>query len=123
MRSFGKQVLNIFYKAAYCYRCEDFFRYLSAIRNQKFEAFRKLTNEIPVNAWARCFSPVRRYGFMTSNFCESLNNKLLWARMLPVCSLLECVRTTIEKLFAVRRASAEGSNHPLTQWTQLWLDP
>ncbi|CAA0843139.1 Unknown protein, partial [Striga hermonthica] len=85
--------------------------------------FKKLTNEILVNAWARCFTPVRRYGFMTSNSCESLNNKLRRVRMLPVCSLLEYVRATIEKWFIVRRASAEGRNHPLTQWTQLRLDP
>ncbi|CAA0824262.1 Unknown protein, partial [Striga hermonthica] len=122
MRSFGKSVLDIFYKAACCYRRENFYRYLSSLQSLKPEAFKKLTNEIPVNAWARCSTPVQRYGFMTSNSCESLNNKLRWAWMLPVCSLLECVRATIEKWFAVRCASAEGRNHPLTQWTQLWLD-
>ncbi|CAA0812678.1 Unknown protein, partial [Striga hermonthica] len=86
MRPFGKSVLDIFYKAAYYYRRENFYRYLSSIQSLKPEAFKKLTSEIPVNTWARCFTPVRHYGFMTSNSCESLNNKLRWARMLPVCS-------------------------------------
>ncbi|GER34796.1 Spc97 / Spc98 family of spindle pole body (SBP)component [Striga asiatica] len=101
-KSFPSQlalVLDIFYKVAYCYRREDFFRYLSAIQSQKLEAFRKLTNEIPFEQQTPMGQDVTR---------------LL---------VVGCVRATIEKWFAVRRASAEGRNHPLTQWTQLRLDP
>ena len=51
---------------------------------------------------------------MTSNAAESLNNRLLWARRLPVCALLECVRSVIEEWFYKHQTMALACNHELT---------
>ncbi|KAH6767497.1 hypothetical protein C2S52_018480 [Perilla frutescens var. hirtella] len=67
------------------------------------------------------YSPVQRYGFMTSNAAESLNARLLWERRLPICSLFEMFRSIVEQWFVERCVAALGSNHVLTDGTVLKL--
>ncbi|KAH6785183.1 hypothetical protein C2S51_037638 [Perilla frutescens var. frutescens] len=95
----GKHETMLFQEAAYAYRRDTF---------QEMH-------------WARSHCPVRRYGFMTSNAVESLNARLLWARRLPVCSLLEMFRSIVEQWFVERRVVAQGSNHVLTYGITLKL--
>ncbi|KAH6771078.1 hypothetical protein C2S52_015881 [Perilla frutescens var. hirtella] len=78
-------------------------------------AYKRLLDADPIR-WARCKSPVRRYEFMTSNYAECLNGRLRWVRRLPVCTLLECVRTLIGCWFYERHKNALGRSHPLTQY-------
>ncbi|KAH6800557.1 hypothetical protein C2S52_001021 [Perilla frutescens var. hirtella] len=52
---------------------------------------------------------------MTSNAAESLNARLLWARILPICSMLESFRKIMEEWFVERRAAAQTWDHVLTQ--------
>ncbi|KAH6787968.1 hypothetical protein C2S52_007520 [Perilla frutescens var. hirtella] len=89
----GKNVLALFEDATYRYRTDIFQANMSTLE--------------------QC--PVRRYGFMTSNAAESLNARLLWARRLPVCSLLEVYRSIVERWYVERRAAAHGANHVLTR--------
>ncbi|KAH6836427.1 hypothetical protein C2S53_016486 [Perilla frutescens var. hirtella] len=51
---------------------------------------------------------------MTSNAAESLNTRLLWARRLPICSMLEVFRRIVEEWFVERRAAAQSWDHVLT---------
>ncbi|KAH6815696.1 hypothetical protein C2S51_020516 [Perilla frutescens var. frutescens] len=77
-------------------------------------AYKKLLDADPTR-WARCKSPVRRYEFMTSNCAECLNGRLRWARRLPVCTLLESVRTLVGQWFYHRRRAALARTHVLTE--------
>lgn len=53
---------------------------------------------------------------MTSNCAKSLNGRLRWARRLPVCSLLECVRTLVSQWFFDRRSNASMRTEDLTEY-------
>ncbi|XP_057801399.1 uncharacterized protein LOC131016677 [Salvia miltiorrhiza] len=110
----GKEALIHFKNAAYAYRVEGFGKFFSELELQSHSAHTRLSL-IGVERWARSRSPVPRYSFMTSNAAETLNSRLLWARRLPVSSLLETFRTIVEKWFDERRASAMSRQHELTE--------
>ncbi|KAH6756822.1 hypothetical protein C2S53_019551 [Perilla frutescens var. hirtella] len=77
-------------------------------------AYKKLLDADPTRS-ARCKSTVSRYEFMTSNYAECLNGRLRYARRLPVCTLLECVRTLVGQWFYDRRRYALARTHVLTE--------
>ncbi|XP_057775439.1 uncharacterized protein LOC130994412 [Salvia miltiorrhiza] len=52
---------------------------------------------------------------MTSNAAETKKSRLLWARRLPVASLIETYRAIMEKWFDRRRISAASRSHELTE--------
>ncbi|XVF88963.1 hypothetical protein PTKIN_Ptkin19aG0093500 [Pterospermum kingtungense] len=52
---------------------------------------------------------------MTSNTSESLNGRLLWARRLPICSLLECGRQIVQQWFCQRRNKAAQTDNVLIE--------
>ncbi|KAH6778353.1 hypothetical protein C2S52_006118 [Perilla frutescens var. hirtella] len=79
-------------------------------------AYRKLLNDGP-ERWARSKCPVRCYSFLTSNAAESFNARLLFARRLPICSLIEVIRHVIEQWFDSRRARANARENVLTEET------
>ncbi|KAH6757743.1 hypothetical protein C2S51_038651 [Perilla frutescens var. frutescens] len=116
IKKWGPNVVAMFQKAANCYRTQEFEKHMRNI-SIAFEngAYKRLLDADPIR-WAPCKSPVRRYEFMTSNCAECLNGRLRWARRLPVCTLLECVRTLIGCWFYKRRKNALGRSHPLTQY-------
>ncbi|KAH6804330.1 hypothetical protein C2S51_032577 [Perilla frutescens var. frutescens] len=108
----GKHMTTLFQEAAYAYRRDTFQESMSMLEQVCPNAYKKLCN-IGLVHWAHSHCPVRRYGFMTSNATESLNDHLLWARRLPVCSLFEMFRSIVEQWFVERRAAAVGSKHVL----------
>ncbi|KAH6780650.1 hypothetical protein C2S52_011887 [Perilla frutescens var. hirtella] len=116
----GKHVTTLFQEAAYAYRRDTFQESMSTLEQVCPNAYQKLCN-IGLVHWARSHCPVRRYGFMTSNAAESLNARLLWARRLLVCSLLEMFRSIVEQWFIEQRTAAHGSNHVLTDGIMLKL--
>ncbi|KAH6769872.1 hypothetical protein C2S52_014675 [Perilla frutescens var. hirtella] len=111
----GRHVISMFKSAAFAYREEKFLKYLSMISSSRAEVYNTLLN-IGVHRWARSQSPSRRYSFMTSNAAECFNARLLWARRLPICSLIEVVRDVIEKWFDERRAKIVSRDHILTEF-------
>ncbi|KAH6765379.1 hypothetical protein C2S52_000205 [Perilla frutescens var. hirtella] len=111
----GRHVISMFKSAAFAYREEKFLKYLSMISSSRAEVYNTLLS-IGVHRWARSQSPSRRYSFMTSNAAECFNARLLWARRLPICSLIEVVRDVIEKWFDERRAKTVSRDHILTEF-------
>ncbi|XP_057803157.1 uncharacterized protein LOC131018454 [Salvia miltiorrhiza] len=111
---YGQHVAAVFKAAAYSYRSDDFQRYFSALQLLKVNAHTRL-DTIGVERWARSKCPVRRTSFMTSNAAETMNSRLLWARRLPVASLIETYRAIMEKWFDRRRISAASRSHELTE--------
>ncbi|KAH6786487.1 hypothetical protein C2S52_006039 [Perilla frutescens var. hirtella] len=110
----GSNVIGLFKEAAYAYRTDVFQRHLSALEMLSRPAYEKLCNIGPQH-WSRSQCPVRRFGFMTSNAAESLNARLLWARRLPICSMLESFMKIVDEWFVERRATAQTWDHVLTQ--------
>ncbi|XP_057786358.1 uncharacterized protein LOC131003822 [Salvia miltiorrhiza] len=88
---------------------------MNALKVMKRAAYDKLMGIGP-EKWARsmCPMPVRLYSFMTSNVVEAFNARLLWARRLPICSMLEAIRLVIEKWFSERLRAAQHSEEPLS---------
>ncbi|XP_057791782.1 uncharacterized protein LOC131008766 [Salvia miltiorrhiza] len=106
-------VAELFRQAAYAYEESDYTRAMSAMAALKPKAYEKLLRVGP-EKWARSQCPVSRYSFLTSNAAESFNARLLWARRLPICSMLEVVRLVIEQWFNDRLAAAQESDENLT---------
>ncbi|KAH6833897.1 hypothetical protein C2S53_005338 [Perilla frutescens var. hirtella] len=112
---YGKGVTSMFYKAAYSYRRTAYNKAMAGIHALSPNgAYTKLM-DIGPERWARSKCPVRHYGFLTSNAEEVLNARLLWARRLPICSLIECIRHVIEQWFDSRRARANARDNALTE--------
>ncbi|XP_057809057.1 uncharacterized protein LOC131023529 [Salvia miltiorrhiza] len=113
IKGYGQAVVEFFRQAAYAYTDSEFSRAMSAMAQLKPAAYGKLMRVGP-EKWARSQSPVTRYSFLTSNAAEALNARLLWARRLPICSMLEAIRMVLEQWFNDRLASAEESDDLLT---------
>ncbi|KAL6551297.1 hypothetical protein OROMI_021785 [Orobanche minor] len=118
IRWWGDHAIIMFQAAANAYRCRDFEDRMANLKGFAPGAHDKLMAADPVR-WAMC--PVRRYNFLTSNCAECLNGRLRWARKLPVCTLLECVRLMIEQWFAERRAEAMNRTQELTAFAEARL--
>lgn len=112
---FGAHVVAMFPLAAYTYRDEAFQKYWLILANASPEGAYKKLMKVGIGCWARSQCPVRRFSFMTSNAAESFNGRLLWARQLPICSLVEVIRNVIEKWFNERRSLAYARDHQLTE--------
>ncbi|XP_057808684.1 uncharacterized protein LOC131023157 [Salvia miltiorrhiza] len=119
---YGANIIAMFQRAANSYKREQYdlhFGQLALVRDKG--AYTKLMYLQP-SRWARSHSAVRRYNFMTSNCAEVFNGRLRWGRRLPVCMLLEFVRTLIAHWFQERRSKALSRSHTLTEWAALKLD-
>ncbi|XP_057793162.1 uncharacterized protein LOC131009771 [Salvia miltiorrhiza] len=115
LKHYGKAVVEVYRQAAFAYEKSDFNRAMNALKFMKRAAYDKLMGIGP-EKWARsmCPMPVRRYSFMTSNAAEAFNSRLLWARRLPICSMLEAIRIFIEKWFSERLRAAQQIEQGLT---------
>ncbi|KAH6795076.1 hypothetical protein C2S52_005553 [Perilla frutescens var. hirtella] len=111
----GHHVISMFKSVAFAYREEKFLKYLSMISSSRAEVYDTLLS-IGVHCWARSQCPSRRYNFMTSNAAKCFNTRLLWARRLPICSLIKVVRDVIEKWFNERRAKTVLRDHILIEF-------
>ncbi|XP_057784957.1 uncharacterized protein LOC131002492 [Salvia miltiorrhiza] len=119
---FGANIVAMFQRAANSYQRDKFdlhFGQLGLLQDKG--AYRKLVDAQPCR-WARSCCGVRRYNFMTSNCAEVFNGRLRWGRRLPMCTLLEFVRTLIAHWFVERRTKAMARTHPLTEYAALKLD-
>ncbi|KAL6494483.1 hypothetical protein OROGR_031283 [Orobanche gracilis] len=120
IRWWGDHAIIMFQAAANAYRCRDFEDRMDNLKGFAPGAHDKLMAADPVR-WARSKCPVRRYNFLTSNCAECLNGRLRWARKLPVCTLLECVRLMIGQWFVERRAEAMKRTQELTAFAEARL--
>ena len=116
IKRYGGQVAALYQAAAYATDCGQFYKAMDTMKSQRVEAYNKLMS-VPYtpDKWARSMCPVKRYSFLTSNAAESFNGRLLWARRLPICSMLESIRMVIERWFNDRRGAAQRSTDHLTE--------
>lgn len=121
IKQWGKHVVGMFQNAAYAYRSREFDIHMNNISGVCDGAYKKLMDADP-RRWARSKCQVRRYRFLTSNCAESLNGRLHWARKLPVCTLLECVRSLVGYWFIERRTNALCRTDMLTEFASKKLE-
>ncbi|KAL8527313.1 hypothetical protein ACS0TY_005256 [Phlomoides rotata] len=114
--NYGNHVVTRFYDASFTCNKLEYSRCIETLRGADLSGrlMDKLLTADPAR-WARSCCPVPRYEFMTSNTAETWNNKLVWARKLPVVSMLECIRTIIETWFVERRNAALAHNGELCE--------
>lgn len=67
---------------------------------------------IPPRLWATAYFEGTRFGHLTANIVESLNNWLLEASGLPIIQMMECVRRQLMTWFNERRETS-------MQWTSI----
>ncbi|XP_057803545.1 uncharacterized protein LOC131018865 [Salvia miltiorrhiza] len=105
---YGKTAVVLYQKAAYAYRESDFDKAMTSLKALKEDGgtYTQLMQVGP-ERWARSKCLVRLYSFLTSNIAESFNSRLLWARRLPICSMVEAIRHIIEKWFDERQEAAK----------------
>ncbi|XP_062119198.1 uncharacterized protein LOC133832941 [Humulus lupulus] len=89
--------LNInFVKVAKAYRVQSFEHYMNEI--DKIDTrIRPYLQKIGYCTWSRCHAPTRRYTMMTSNIAESINAALKAARTLPITTMMEGLRSLVQK--------------------------
>ena len=115
IKPFGTQAAALYKAAAYATDIGEFQTAMDSMQRTSPAAYNKLMFEVGPEKWARSMCPVRRYSCLTSNAAETFNGRLLWARRLPICSMLESIRMVMEKWFGDRRAAAQRSNDYLTE--------
>ncbi|KAL3656089.1 hypothetical protein CASFOL_000485 [Castilleja foliolosa] len=120
MKVYGREVVNLFRQAAFAFDgnvCSTLTRKLQKIHPGAYENIMK----IGLKKWARSACDVRRFHYMTSNAAETFNAKIIWARTLPVTSVLEILRSISEKWFYKRNKAAMERDHELTEVAQKLL--
>lgn len=76
---------------------------MQEIRKLSEDAFQYLS-EIPVFHWSRYgFSPRAKSENLLNNCCESFNNVLKQARIMPILSLMEWIRRYVMKRSCAKR--------------------
>ncbi|XP_057790698.1 protein FAR1-RELATED SEQUENCE 5-like [Salvia miltiorrhiza] len=118
---YGVHVVSMFQKCARCYRSPEFDIHFSNLSLTCDGAYRRLV-EVEPRRWAQSQCPVRRYEFLTSNCAESFNSRLRWARRLPICTLMEFVRSLIGHWVVERREKALSRTHELTDYATKKLE-
>ncbi|KAK6777443.1 hypothetical protein RDI58_024160 [Solanum bulbocastanum] len=89
------EVRELFFSLAKAYTVQEFDELMEQMDqiNPRYHAYLEKAN---YEKWSRCHSLVKRTWTLTNNIAESVNNAILVGRRLPVVSLLEYMRKTIE---------------------------
>ncbi|CAK8561297.1 unnamed protein product [Lathyrus sativus] len=87
--------------AGYALNQPSFMYYREEIRLSSAEALRWVDN-IPVEKWTRAFDGGSRWGHMTTNLVESLNDVFKGTRNLPITALVRVTYYRLGSLFAAR---------------------
>ncbi|KAK2661814.1 hypothetical protein Ddye_000388 [Dipteronia dyeriana] len=103
-----KEVLDVYYKAAYCSTSRQFNLEMDEIKKIHQGTYDTLMSIGP-ERWSRSQCPGRRYQMMTTNIAEVLNNCIQKDRRLPIAAAMEFLRDMLQKWFNDRREQA-GKN-------------
>ncbi|XP_062099990.1 uncharacterized protein LOC133805857 [Humulus lupulus] len=113
--------LNLnFVKAAKAYMVQSFEHYMHEI--DKIDTrIRPYLQKIGYSTWSRCHAPTRRYTMMTSNIAESINAALKAARTLPITTMMEGLRSLVQKWVWKNGNEANGTFTQVTTDTETVL--
>ncbi|KAK2644974.1 hypothetical protein Ddye_020169, partial [Dipteronia dyeriana] len=108
-------VCKLFHEASRAHRQIEFLEKIRELSRVNMRTYEYLMRVGP-HRWSRAYCPVRRYGGMTSNIVERMNNCLRYARQLPITTLVEYVRDMMQKWFHERRDAASRNTTQLSRW-------
>ncbi|KAK2656209.1 hypothetical protein Ddye_009261 [Dipteronia dyeriana] len=108
-------VCNLFHEASRAHRQTEFLEKMRELSLVNMRAYEYLMR-FGTHRWSRAYYPVRRYGRMTSNIVECMNNCLQYARQLPITTLVEYVRDMMHKWFHERLDAASRNTTQLSRW-------
>ncbi|XP_062100818.1 protein FAR1-RELATED SEQUENCE 5-like [Humulus lupulus] len=113
--------LNLnFVKAAKAYRVQSFEHYMHEI--DKIDTrIRPYLQKIGYSTWSRCHAPTRRYTMMTLIIAESINAALKAARTLPITTMMEGLRSLVQKWVWKNGNEANGTFTQVTTDTETVL--
>ena len=92
-----KKVIAMFELTSRVYRMYDFDHQMEELDKINSDAYDYLI-DTDIHKWACAHSPVRRYHMMTTNIAESMNSLLRFARKLPICTLVDFLRSQMQKM-------------------------
>ncbi|KAJ6801004.1 uncharacterized protein M6B38_199310 [Iris pallida] len=102
-------LVNLLWEAAHALTVIEFESKILEIEEISQEAAFWI-RRIPPRLWATAYFEGTRYGHLTANIAESLNNWILEASGLPIVQMLECIRRQLMTWFNERREMS-------MQWT------
>ncbi|XP_060969880.1 uncharacterized protein LOC133037083 [Cannabis sativa] len=107
-RIHGEDLTLNFVKAAKTYNTKSFEGYMSEL--DKIDSrIRPYLQRIGYKYWSRCHCPTRRYTMMTSNIAESINLAILATRTLPITTMMESLRSLVQKWVWTNGNEAHGT--------------
>ncbi|KAK2662484.1 hypothetical protein Ddye_001058 [Dipteronia dyeriana] len=83
-------------KAAYAYTKSEYNRHMEELRNLHHNAYDYVI-DIGPHKWSRVHCPERRYRVMKTNIAECINSCLKFTRQLPMLTLAEFIRNTLQR--------------------------
>lgn len=107
-KGFNKSIKTYFTVASRSYLVTEFHRQMGFIQNCNNLIAKYLIDADP-RKWSRAYFNGRRYGIMTSNIAESMNNVDKKARLMSVGFLVEWLRGLMQRWFVDRREKAKDN--------------
>nr|XP_017245417.1 PREDICTED: uncharacterized protein LOC108217078 [Daucus carota subsp. sativus] len=109
-----KKIKEAFWCAANAYTLKKFNYHMKELEkvDNRVQLF---LEEIGYEKWSKVHSTNNRYSNMTSNVAESLNSVIISIRELPICTMLESLRSLIQKWSWRNRNEATATSTILTR--------
>ncbi|XP_050233361.1 uncharacterized protein LOC126681850 [Mercurialis annua] len=108
------EIREQFFGAAKAYTIEQFEKHMAEL--DKFDPkIREYLTEVGFKKWTTVHSTSNRYSTMTSNIAESLNATNIAARELPITTMLEFLRSLVQKWTHANRNCARSSKTDMTK--------
>ncbi|KAK2642031.1 hypothetical protein Ddye_023794 [Dipteronia dyeriana] len=97
-------------KVALVYTEFEYNRYMEELRNLHHDAYDYVIDAGP-HKWSFVHCPEKRYRVMTTNAAECINSCLKFARQLPMLTLAEFIRNTLQRWFHDRYRATQSIHH------------
>ncbi|XP_050215326.1 protein FAR1-RELATED SEQUENCE 5-like [Mercurialis annua] len=108
------EIREQFFGAAKAYTIEQFEKHMAEL--DKFDPkIREYLTEVGFKKWTTVHSTSNRYSTMTSNIAESLNATNIAARELPITTMLEFLRSLVQKWTHANRNCARSLKTDMTK--------
>ncbi|KAK2661635.1 hypothetical protein Ddye_000209 [Dipteronia dyeriana] len=91
-------MINLYYRATYAYRIEEFSRLMAEMKSIHSKVHDELV-EVGIQKFSRVHCPRKRYQMMTTNIVEFMNSCILTIRKLPITSIAKFIRDLSKRWF------------------------
>nr|KAJ0219418.1 hypothetical protein LSAT_V11C300120670 [Lactuca sativa] len=117
----GKQFKDLLWDCAKASTVQQFQRSMEEVRKLNNDVYEWLKN-IPPQHWSRSHFTGRAHtDAMLNNMCESLNNKIVEGRDVPIITGLEYIREYLMKKIVTVQKEIDKATGPLTPTATIWV--